>query len=84
IKLVLDPSAEELLAQEGFDPVYGARPLKRAIQSLIQNPLAMKLLAGEIEPNDTIAVKADPARGQMIFMTDEESGVRRPASGVGK
>ncbi|MBO0721962.1 MAG: AAA family ATPase, partial [Blastocatellia bacterium] len=84
INLVLDPSAEELLAQDGFDPVYGARPLKRAIQSLIQNPLAMKLLAGEIKPNDTIAVKADPARDQMIFMTDEESGVRSPASGVGK
>src|SRR5262245_66287509 len=46
INLVLDPSAEELLALEGFDPVYGARPLKRAIQSLIQNPLARKLLSG--------------------------------------
>ena len=49
VTLMLDPSAEELLAREGYDPVYGARPLKRAIQSLIQNPLAMKLLAGEIK-----------------------------------
>jgi ATP-dependent Clp protease ATP-binding subunit ClpB len=75
INLVLDPSAEELLAQEGFDPVYGARPLKRAIQSLIQNPLAMKLLSGEIKPDDTIAVKGDQARGQMIFTTEQKSAV---------
>jgi ATP-dependent Clp protease ATP-binding subunit ClpB len=75
INLVLDPSAEELLAQEGFDPVYGARPLKRAIQSLIQNPLAMKLLSGEIKPNDTIAVKGDQARGHMIFTTEQRSAV---------
>jgi ATP-dependent Clp protease ATP-binding subunit ClpB len=75
INLVLDPSAEELLAQEGFDPVYGARPLKRAIQSLIQNPLAMKLLSGEIKPNDTIGVKGDQARGQMIFTTEQKAAV---------
>jgi ATP-dependent Clp protease ATP-binding subunit ClpB len=75
INLVLDPSAEELLAQEGFDLVYGARPLKRAIQSLIQNPLAMKLLSGEIKPNDTIAVKGDQDRGQMIFATEQRSAV---------
>jgi ATP-dependent Clp protease ATP-binding subunit ClpB len=75
INLVLDPSAEELLAQEGFDPVYGARPLKRAIQSLLQNPLAMKLLAGEIKPGDTIAVKGDQARGQMIFTSEQKSAV---------
>ncbi|HWQ36447.1 MAG TPA: ATP-dependent chaperone ClpB [Blastocatellia bacterium] len=67
ITLTLDPSAEELLAREGFDPVYGARPLKRAIQNLIQNPLAMKLLSGEIKPGDAVTVKGDPERGQMIF-----------------
>jgi ATP-dependent Clp protease ATP-binding subunit ClpB len=67
ITLTLDPSAEELLAREGFDPVYGARPLKRAIQNLIQNPLAMKLLGGEIKPGDAVTVKGDLDRGQMIF-----------------
>jgi ATP-dependent Clp protease ATP-binding subunit ClpB len=67
VNLELDPTAEELLAREGFDPVYGARPLKRAIQSLIQNPLAMKLLGGEIKPNETVVVKGDLDRGQMIF-----------------
>ena len=57
------PSAEELLASEGFDPVYGARPLKRAIQSLIQNPLAMKLLAGEIKPGEVLEVSGRSREG---------------------
>ncbi|MBL8189277.1 MAG: AAA family ATPase, partial [Acidobacteria bacterium] len=69
ITLVMDPSAEELLTREGYDPVYGARPLKRAIQSLIQNPLAMKLLGGEVKPGDTLTVKGDLDSGQMSFAT---------------
>jgi len=71
INLMLDASAEELLAREGFDPVYGARPLKRAIQSLIQNPLAMKLLSGEIKPGETVVVKGDLDRGQMKFTAEQ-------------
>jgi ATP-dependent Clp protease ATP-binding subunit ClpB len=59
ITLALDDSARELLAREGYDPMYGARPLKRAIQTLIQNPLASKLLKGEIAPGQTIYVAAD-------------------------
>ncbi len=59
ILLVLDDSARELLSREGYDPNYGARPLKRAIQTLIQNPLAIKLLNGEIGPGQTIRVFAD-------------------------
>jgi ATP-dependent Clp protease ATP-binding subunit ClpB len=45
--------------REGYDPTYGARPLKRAIQSLIQNPLAVKLLQGEILPGQTVHVSAN-------------------------
>ncbi len=59
ITLVLDESARELLAREGYDPNYGARPLKRAIQTLIQNPLAVKLLRGEILSGETVKVLAD-------------------------
>ena len=73
INLVLDPSAEELLAREGYDPVYGARPLKRAIQSLIQNPLAMKLLGGEVKPGETLTVKGDLESGQMVFATGQSA-----------
>jgi len=77
VSLVLDASAEELLAREGFDPVYGARPLKRAIQNLIQNPLAMKLLSGEITPGGTVEVRGDLARSQMIFSsTPQETAAK--------
>ncbi len=58
IELVLEDSARQLLAREGYDPNYGARPLKRAIQTLIQNPLAVKLLAGEVLPGQTVKVSA--------------------------
>src|SRR5204862_870328 len=66
--LELDDSARELLAREGYDPHYGARPLKRAIQTLIQNPLAVKLLQGEILPGQTVGVSANGDR--MEFRTD--------------
>ena len=59
-----------MLAREGCDPTYGARPLKRAMQSRIQNPLAMKLLNGEIKPNDKLVVKGDLDSWQMIFATE--------------
>jgi ATP-dependent Clp protease ATP-binding subunit ClpB len=68
VTLVLDPSARELLMREGYDPTYGARPLKRAIQSLIQNPLAVKLLQGEILPGQTVRVSANG--DVMEFKTD--------------
>ena len=59
IQLVLDDSARQLLAREGYDPNYGARPLKRAIQTLIQNPLAVKLLNAEVLPGQTVKVTAN-------------------------
>ncbi|MDT4898400.1 MAG: ATP-dependent Clp protease ATP-binding subunit ClpB [Acidobacteriota bacterium] len=68
ITLVLDDSARALLAREGYDPHYGARPLKRAIQTLIQNPLAVKLLRGEIAPGQTISVSANG--DEMAFKTE--------------
>jgi ATP-dependent Clp protease ATP-binding subunit ClpB len=59
ISIVLDDSAKELLVREGYDPAFGARPLKRAIQQMIQNPLAVKLLKGEIAGGQTVRVAAD-------------------------
>jgi ATP-dependent Clp protease ATP-binding subunit ClpB len=67
VSLALEDSARELLAREGYDPNFGARPLKRAIQTLIQNPLAMKLLRGEISPGQTVIVSAGD--GEMKFAT---------------
>jgi ATP-dependent Clp protease ATP-binding subunit ClpB len=68
ISLALEDSARELLAREGYDPNFGARPLKRAIQTLIQNPLAMKLLRAEVLPGQNIVVSA--RNGQMEFSTE--------------
>ena len=68
ITLVLDQSARELLAREGYDPNYGARPLKRAIQTLLQNPLAVRLLQGEIAPGQTIRVSAQG--DEMVFKVE--------------
>jgi ATP-dependent Clp protease ATP-binding subunit ClpB len=65
ITLELTPAAEELLAKEGYDPVYGARPLKRTIQRLIQDPLALQLLNGTFTEGDTVVVEAK--RGQVGF-----------------
>jgi ATP-dependent Clp protease ATP-binding subunit ClpB len=57
-KIEIDPNAKKYLADEGFEPEYGARPLKRAIQSKLQDPLAIKLLSGEIKPGSIIQVSA--------------------------
>jgi ATP-dependent Clp protease ATP-binding subunit ClpB len=55
-QLEVTPSAREHLAEVGYDPVYGARPLKRVIQRELQDPLAMRLLQGEFRPGETIRV----------------------------
>ncbi|MBC7900974.1 MAG: ATP-dependent chaperone ClpB [Saprospiraceae bacterium] len=69
ISIELDDSARELIITDGYDPVYGARPLKRAIQTLIQNPMAVKLLKGEIAGGQTVKIAAE--NGEMKFATDE-------------
>jgi ATP-dependent Clp protease ATP-binding subunit ClpB len=66
IALELDESALALLGNVGFDPVYGARPLKRAIQTQLENPLAQKILSGEFGAGDTVVVEA--AGGQLSFV----------------
>ena len=66
IRIRLTDAARHHVAEEGYDPVFGARPLKRAIQRLIQNPLALRILEGEFSPGDTIEV--DHAGGaELVF-----------------
>lgn len=65
LHLKVDDAALDLIAKAGFDPVYGARPLKRAIQSEIENPLAMALLEGKYAPESTIHVKEEG--GKLVF-----------------
>jgi ATP-dependent Clp protease ATP-binding subunit ClpB len=69
IGLVLTDAARALLAERGWDPVYGARPLKRTIQRMVQDQLAMRLLRGEFGEGDTIRV--DAADGELIFARAE-------------
>jgi len=59
MSLAVEDSAFELLIDAGFDPVYGARPLKRAIQQQVENTLAQKILSGAFQPGDTIVVQAE-------------------------
>jgi ATP-dependent Clp protease ATP-binding subunit ClpB len=70
MELTLDDSARDLLGEAGFDPVYGARPLKRAIQQQIENPLAERILKGEFLPGDRIRIAAHD--GALSFSKIEE------------
>jgi ATP-dependent Clp protease ATP-binding subunit ClpB len=72
VSITLDDSAKELLVNEGYDPVYGARPLKRAIQTRVQNPLAVKILKGEIASGQTVKVTVE--NGELKFIPEEAAG----------
>jgi ATP-dependent Clp protease ATP-binding subunit ClpB len=69
-------AAKELIAEEGYDPAYGARPLKRAIQRLVQNPLALRVLEGEFPDGDTVVVDHEPGAVGLVF----RSGAAEPAA----
>ena len=65
LTLDVDAAAKKLLASEGYDPQFGARPLKRAIQTLIENPLAKEVLAGRYAPRGTVRARAEG--GRVVF-----------------
>ena len=75
ITLSLDDGARHWLADEGYDPVFGARPLKRVIQSTLQNPLAEMLLAGDVRDGDVIEVTAG---SEGLIIGDRVGGTNRP------
>ena len=81
ILISLDEAAEKWLADEGYDPVYGARPLKRVIQNALQNELAEMLLAGDIGDGDTVEVSAG-AEGLLIGDRVARSNRQPPADAV--
>jgi len=76
VEVTLTDKARELLFREGYDPQFGARPLKRAIQRLIQDPLAMKLLDGDILPGDQVVVDGDLRKGEMKFEREAAKAAR--------
>jgi ATP-dependent Clp protease ATP-binding subunit ClpA len=73
--LELTPAARALIAREGTDPTFGARPLKRTIQRLVENPLARALIEGRFRPGQTISVDADPVGTTLVFSSGGESVV---------
>ena len=75
LALELTPAARSLIVREGTDPAYGARPLKRTIQRLVENPLARALLRGEFSPGDRIVGDADPVSGTLVFSTERSTVV---------
>ncbi len=77
ITLVLTPAAKELLVREGYDPAYGARPLRRTIQRLVQDPLAMQILEGKVLPGDRVRVDRDAQKDAMRF---ERVPSKKPAA----
>jgi ATP-dependent Clp protease ATP-binding subunit ClpB len=77
LRLTLSESARDALAEEGYDPHFGARPLKRTIQRRLQNPLAMKLLSGEFKPGQTIEVQVE--KGEFAFRAAKPKPAREPA-----
>jgi ATP-dependent Clp protease ATP-binding subunit ClpA len=84
LTIELTPAARRLIVKEGTDPAFGARPLKRTIQRLVENPLARALLKGEFAPGDTIKVDADTVSSTLVFSTERstvvaEAGSRRDA-----
>jgi ATP-dependent Clp protease ATP-binding subunit ClpB len=81
VTLEIDLEAKEWLANAGYDPVYGARPLKRVIQRELQNPLAEKILTGEVRDGDTVRVTASPI-GLLLepVQHDEDFAVERHAA----
>ena len=77
ITLSLDPEAREWLAEKGYDPAYGARPLKRVIQKAVQDPLAELILCGKVKDGE--AVKVSVARGKQSLAFNGEAAEREAA-----
>ncbi len=69
LHLTITEEAKDLLSEEGYDPVFGARPLKRTIQRLLESPLAKKVLAGEYPPGSTVEI--DAKDGEILFSTPQ-------------
>ncbi|MEO7319354.1 MAG: ATP-dependent Clp protease ATP-binding subunit, partial [Chthoniobacteraceae bacterium] len=77
IHLLLDEKAKELLIEKGYDPAYGARPMRRAVERYLEDPMAEEILRGSIKPGDTANVSAE--KGKLTFHVPE-SATELPAS----
>jgi ATP-dependent Clp protease ATP-binding subunit ClpB len=89
VHIELTPAARSLILAEGYDPAYGARPLRRTVQRLVQDPLALEILDGKILPGDTVRVDAEAGVTHMKFERIERpakaaAGAEPAAVGAGR
>src|SRR3979490_1305940 len=80
VRIELTPAARERVVVDGYDPAYGARPLRRTVQRLVQDPLAMRILDGSVLPGDLVRVDVDPESDSMRFERVEEKTATAPAA----
>ena len=81
VTIELTDSARTWLAEEGYDPAFGARPLRRTLQKQVESPLSVKLLRGEFQENDIIIVDYNEDEG-LVFVKKDELVVKVPAQEV--
>jgi ATP-dependent Clp protease ATP-binding subunit ClpC len=81
LTVVLTPASREWLAKEGFDPAFGARPLRRALQKHVESPLSVALLSGQYSEGETIIVDVDAEQGRLVF---RQEGQPIPAEKFGQ
>jgi ATP-dependent Clp protease ATP-binding subunit ClpC len=81
LKVNLSEDARGWLAEEGYDPAFGARPLKRALQKYVESPLSVRLLGGEFKDGDTVCVDPDEEGTELLFHHEgeEASSAEKPA-----
>jgi ATP-dependent Clp protease ATP-binding subunit ClpC len=82
IALELEDSAKDFLIEKGYNPDFGARPLRRAIEQQIEDPLSEAILRGEFKPNQVIKVRRDPDQPALVFTSSigEPAGGAKPAA----
>src|SRR5713226_6061321 len=78
VRIELTSAARERLVRDGYDPAYGARPLRRTVQRLVQDPLAMRILDGSVLPGDLVRVDAEPESASLRFERVEEKTAPAP------
>jgi ATP-dependent Clp protease ATP-binding subunit ClpB len=83
VRIELTPAARERLVRDGYDPAYGARPLRRTVQRLVQDPLAMRILDGSVLPGNLVRVDIDPNSDAMRFEPVVEAASQEAAAKTG-
>ena len=74
LEISLSENAQEWLAEQGYDPAFGARPLKRALQKFVESPLSIRILQGEFQSGDVVSVEVNEEEDGMTFTLEKRKG----------